>query len=60
MGVISDMPVAFTDLVVSGSGSSQSWLLPMKVALGMESTVVGAGTNAGAFSVSAILTVSYF
>ncbi|HKN03063.1 MAG TPA: hypothetical protein VJY31_03875 [Buttiauxella sp.] len=60
MGVISDMPVAFSDLISSGSGSSQSWLLPMKVALGMENTLVGAGTNAGTFSVSAIMTVSYF
>ncbi|RBQ34284.1 hypothetical protein C2125_11050 [Rahnella aquatilis] len=60
MGVISDMPVAFSDLISSGTGSSQSWLLPMKVALGMENTQVGAGTHAGAFSVSAIMTVSYF
>lgn len=60
MGVISDMPIAFSDLITSGTGNDQSWELPMKVALGMAGAGAGSGENAGAFSVSAIMTVSYF
>jgi type 1 fimbria pilin len=58
-GVISSLGVAFSDLVTTGSGSTQAWLLPMKVKLGMKE-VDSSGQNAGAFAVSAVISVTYF
>ncbi|KNC88532.1 fimbrial protein [Trabulsiella odontotermitis] len=52
---VTSLSVNFDDLAPLGQGT---WALPMKVELGMKDT--GLGQNVGAFSISAVMTVTYY
>jgi type 1 fimbria pilin len=57
-GFTSSLAVSLDDLVLSGSGDNRTWAMPMRVELGMEN--VSLGQNVGAFSVSGVITVTYY